>query len=87
MELADTIVGWIAVGFGVLIPIPQLHKIIKTSSSRDVALGTYIAIVSYIICALFHAVYIQDLIFIIIQCTNLVTNSIVLSFILYHRRK
>jgi len=79
------IIGWVGVGFGLLVPLPQLIKIIKTKSLDDIALGTYIFLFCCLMCYLIHAIYIQSPVFIVAQAVNLTTNSIILGLLIRHR--
>jgi len=80
-------IGWVGVGFGLLVPLPQLIKIIKTKSLDDIALGTYIFLFCCLACYLIHAIYIQSPVFIVAQAVNVTTNSIILGLLIRHRIK
>ncbi len=75
------IVGWIALFFGILVPLPQLYRMIKTGRSRDVSLTTYVFLCLAMTGYLLHAIYIGAEVFIVAQAFNLTTNSIVLSIL------
>ena len=60
------LVGWVGVAFGLLVPLPQLRKIIKTRSLNDIALGTYIFLCVALTCYLIHAIYIGSIVLCII---------------------
>ncbi len=79
------LIGWIAIGFGILVPLPQLLKMLKTGKSNDVSLLTYVFLFFALTGYLIHAIYIQAPVFIVAQSFNLFTNSIVL-FILVKRK-
>ncbi|MBA7639463.1 hypothetical protein ES703_47121 [subsurface metagenome] len=79
------IIGWVGVAFGLLVPLPQLIKIIKTKSLNDIALGTYIFLFCCLMCYLIHAIYIKSPVFIVAQAMNLTTNSIILILLVRHR--
>lgn len=79
------IIGWCGVAFGLLVPIPQLIKIIKTRRLNDVSLGTYTFLVCCLICYLIHAIHISAEIFVVAQSINLVTNSIIWILLMRHR--
>ena len=78
-------VGWLGVGFGLLVPIPQLYKMIKTRRLNDVSLGTYALLVACISCYLVHAIFIKSAVFATANAINLTTNSIILILLLRHR--
>ena len=82
---AGYLIGWIALGFGILVPLPQLIKMIRTKKSNDVSLLTYVFLFFALIGYLIHAISIQAPVFIAAQSLNLFTNSIVL-FILVKRK-
>ena len=82
---AGYIVGWVALFFGICVPLPQLLKMLKTGKSNDVSLLTYVFLFFALIGYLIHAIYIQAPVFIVAQGFNLTTNSIVL-FILVKRK-
>ena len=79
------IIGWVGVGFGLLVPLPQLIKIIRTKSLNDIALGTYVFLVCCVTCYLIHAIYIQSPVFMVANGINLTTNSIILVLLARHR--
>jgi len=81
------IIGWVGVGFGLLVPLPQLIKIIKTKRLNDISTGTYIFLVCCISCYLAHAIYIESPVFTVAQSINLTTNSIILTLLIRHRTK
>jgi len=75
-------IGWMGVGFGIAVPIPQLIKIKKTGRLSDIALGTYIALCCCLVCYLVHAIYIGSLVFTVAQSINLSTNSVILGLLM-----
>ena len=79
------IIGWVGVGFGLLVPLPQLIKIIKTKSLDDISLGTYVFLFCCLTCYLIHAIYIRSPVFIVAQAVNVTTNSIILILLIRHR--
>lgn len=80
-------IGWIGVGFGIAVPIPQLRKIIKTKSLADISVGTYIFLCCAIACYLIHAIYIGSLVFTVAQSINLTTNGVILGLLLRRRKR
>ena len=85
MELGY-IIGWIGVLFGLLVPLPQLKRIIKGQTIEGVALGTYGFLILALLCYLVHAIYIQSLVFIVAQSINLSTNGAILFFLIRRSR-
>jgi len=79
------IIGWIGVAFGLLVPLPQLIKIIRTKSLSDIALGTYVFLFCCLTCYLIHAIYIRSPVFIVAQAVNLITNSTILMLLVRHK--
>ena len=82
---AGYLVGWIGLGFVILVPLPQLYRMIKTGKSNDVSTLTYIFLCLALTGYLIHAVYISAPVFIVAQAFNLTTNSVIL--IILMRRK
>ena len=72
------IVGWVGVGIGLAVPLPQLLKIKRTGKVSSISLHTYIFLVAALVCYLVHAIYISSIVFTIAQSINLSTNSVIL---------
>lgn len=70
-------VGWIGVFFGLLVPIPQLIKILRSGKTSDISLGTYGFLCICLVLYLIHAIYIKSPVFITAQSINLITNSFI----------
>jgi len=81
------LVGWIGLGFGVCVPLPQLYKIFKTKRLEDVSLGTYTLLVCCLICYLIHAIHIHAIVFIWAQSINLTTNAVIWGLLLWNSMK
>ena len=81
------LVGWVGLGFGVLVPYPQLYRIIKTKKSNDVSTLTYIFLCLAMTGYLIHAIYIQAPVFITAQSLNLTTNTIILMILIKRKLK
>ncbi len=79
------IIGFIGVGLGLAVPIPQLMKIRRGGHINGISLHTYIFLVLALACYLIHAIYINSIVFTIAQSVNLATNSVILA-ILWRRR-
>jgi uncharacterized protein with PQ loop repeat len=71
-------IGWVGVGFGLLVPIPQLIKILRHQKVDGIALWTYIFLVACLACYLWHAVYIKSAVFTVAQSINLINNGAIL---------
>lgn len=81
------IIGWLGVLFGLVVPLPQLRKMVRTRSLGDISLGTYGFLVLALICYLVHAIYIHSLVFTVTQSLNLITNGIILVLLIRHKIK
>ena len=86
MELGN-LVGWMGVACGLIVPLPQLRKIIKSKSMNDVSIGTYVFLVGALSCYLAHAIWIKSPVFTVAQSINLFTNSLILVFLIRNRWK
>lgn len=80
-------IGWIGVGFGLAVPIPQIIKIRRTGSLDAISLHTYIFLCCALVCYLAHAIYIHSIVFTVAQSINLTTNSIILAMLMRHKRR
>lgn len=80
------IIGFIGIAFGLCVPIPQLIKIIKTKQTEHIAIGTYCFLIAALFCFLWHALYIESVVFVTAQGVNLTTNSIILGFLIRGRK-
>ena len=79
------IIGWIGVGFGLLVAPPQLIKILRTKSLNDISIWTYTFLVCALVCYLAHAIYIQAVVFIVAQSIGVILNGVIL-FLLVRKR-
>jgi len=75
---AGYLIGWLGLIFGLIVPLPQIIKIVKSKSCNGVSKVTYACLCCALVCYLIHAIYIQSLVFTIAQSINLITNTIVL---------
>ena len=73
------LIGWIAVFFGVMVPLPQLYRMVKTGKSKDVSMLTYVFLCTAMTGYLILAIYINEPVFIVAQSLNLITNGVILS--------
>ena len=76
MELT-LIIGYIAASLVIITPIPQLYKIIKTKSSKDISILTYSFLLLAQILFIFYGLLKKD---VIIIFTN-ITSSFIITFI------
>lgn len=81
------IIGWLGVGFGLMVAPPQLIKIIKTGKTSGISLLTYIALCAALLCYLLYAISIKDAVFMTAQSINLVTNSVILFLLIRNKVK
>lgn len=79
------IVGILGIITGLLVAPPQLIKMLKTNSSRDISVYTYLFLCIALVFYLLHAIYIKSIIFTIAQSLNLTFNSTILVILLRHR--
>ena len=75
------LVGWVGVGLGICVPIPQLLKIHRTGRTNDISIKTYIFLVCALACYLAHAIYIGSLVFTVAQSVNLTINTAILIYL------
>jgi len=79
--MITTIIGFIGLGFGLLVAPPQIIKILKTKNATNISKHTYIFLCITIICYFIHALAIKDLVFSLSNGINLLVNGFVLSLI------
>ena len=77
--------GWIGLVLGLLVAPPQLVKILKTKRVSDISFITYGALCLALVFYLWHAIIINDLIFIVAQALNLTTNTVILILMVKYR--
>lgn len=85
MELGHAI-GYLGIILGLFVAPPQLIKLIKTKSSKDVSLMTYAFLCLALVCYLLHASYIHSVVFITAQAINLTTNLAILIWLIKERK-
>lgn len=78
-------IGWIGVAFGFMVAPPQLYKIVKSRNTDGISLWTYIFLCCALVCYLIHAISISAPVFIVAQSVNLVTNIVILGFLIKRR--
>ena len=76
--------GWLALGVGICVPLPQIAKLLRGEGS-GVSIGTYILLCVAMAGYLVHAWSIKSPVFVTAQAVNLLSNSFVLAILL--RRK
>ena len=79
------IAGYLGLAFGILVPLPQLYRMIKTGKSNDVSLLTYVFLFLAVMGYLIHAIYLGAVVFIVSNALGLTLNTIVLIILI--RRK
>ena len=72
------LISLVAVTFGVLVPVPQLWRIIKTKSIIGISRATYMLLCATIFVYFCHAIQINDATFIFTNGIGLVTNGTIL---------
>jgi len=75
-------IGWLGVGFGFLVGPAQLLRIWQTGEIVGISVVTYIFLVLALACYLFEAIRIRSWVFITAQSINLITNSIILGYLI-----
>jgi len=80
------IIGWLGVAFGLMVAPPQLYKIIKYKKVDGISLVTYTFLCCALMCYLIHAIYIKSLVFTVAQSVNLITNAVILIYLLRGRK-
>jgi len=72
-------IGWVGVGVGVCVSIPQFIKSVKERSTKGLSLRTYQLLCIAISCYLVRAVAVKEPVFIISNAFGLVITSAMLS--------
>jgi len=80
-------VGYLGILLGLFVGPPQLYKLIKTNSGRDISLATYGFLCLALVCYLWHAIHIKAPVFIIAQSLNLIVNTIILVVLIRQRSR
>lgn len=79
------LIGIAGIIFGLMVAPPQLIKIIRSGKTDGISLHTYVFLVCAMVCYLIHAVAIKDAVFVVAQSLNLITNSIILVYLVRGR--
>lgn len=74
--------GYIGILFGLLVAPFQLLKLLKTKSSKDISIGTYICLDTAVFLYTLHAISIHSIVFIISNSLSFLINSFIL-FLLF----
>ena len=82
MELT-LIIGYIAASLVIITPIPQLYKIIKTKSSKDISILTYSFLLLAQILFIFYGLLKKDVIIIFTNITSSFITTFIVIFSLY----
>ena len=77
------IIGYIAASIVIITPIPQLYKIIKTKSSKDISILTYIFLLLAQILFIFYGLLKKDFIIIFTNITSSFITTFIVIFSLY----
>ncbi|HOG23715.1 MAG TPA: PQ-loop repeat-containing protein [Candidatus Omnitrophota bacterium] len=72
------VVGWLGVGFGVSVSIPQLIKSVRARSTNGLSKHTYQLLLATIICYLVRAIAIGEIVFIVSNVCGLIVTTAVL---------
>jgi len=78
-------IGWIGVLLGCSVPLWQIHKLRRTRSGGDIAVGTYVTLIIAMSCYLYEAIRIGSAVFVTAQSVNITLNSYVLYWLLKGR--
>ena len=76
-------VGWLGVGFGLLVAPPQLYRIIATGQTEAISTVTYTFLCLALICYLLHAIHIKSKVFITAQSINLSINFVIWLYLIW----
>lgn len=76
--ILEPYIGWMGVGFGLLVAPAQLYRIIRTRQTRAISTLTYVFLNLALVCYLLHAINIADAVFITAQAVNLAINGAIL---------
>ncbi len=66
------LIGWAGVTAGICVSLPQIIRIYRTRSSKDVAIWTYRLLVFVCLCYLVRAIAIREAVFIVSNALNTV---------------
>jgi len=84
--MLEQTVGWLGVGFGLLVAPAQLIRILRTKCTTGISITTYLCLCLALVCYLVHALYIQDAVFITAQAVNITVNFTILVLLVRGKR-
>lgn len=79
------IIGYIAASLVIITPIPQLYKIIKTKSSKDISIVMYFLLLVAQILFTIYGVLEKDTVIIVTNVSSIIIISLIIIFSLYFR--
>ena len=81
------VAGYVGLAFGILVPIPQLYRMIKTGKSNDVSTLTYVFLFLAVTGYLLHAIHISAIVFIASNSLGLTLNGAILTILIRRKLK
>jgi MtN3 and saliva related transmembrane protein len=81
------VIGYIAASLVIITPIPQLYKIIKTKSSKDISIVMYVLLLVAQILFTIYGILEKDIIIIVTNVSSVFIISLIIFFSLFFRRK
>lgn len=76
--MVTEIIGWLGVGLGASVSVPQLIKSINSRSTKGLSKHTYQLLLCAITCYLIKAIAMNDAIFIVSNVLGLVITAVIL---------
>lgn len=76
--MVTEIIGWLGVGFGITVSIPQLIKSVRARSTRGLSKHTYQLLFGAISCYLVRAIAVGEPVFIVSNSAGLVVTACIL---------
>ena len=76
--MVTEIIGWLGVGLGASVSVPQLIKSINARSTKGLSKHTYQLLLGAITCYLIKAIAMNDAIFIVSNVLGLVITAVIL---------
>lgn len=78
-------IGYIAASLVIITPMPQLYKIIKTKSSKDISIVMYFLLLVAQILFTIYGVLEKDIIIIVTNVSSIIIISLIIIFSLYFK--
>lgn len=72
------IIGWVGVGIGIFVAVPQFRKSVKDKSTRGLSKRSYQLLCLTVICYLIRAIAVKEPVFIISNSFGLILTSAML---------